>query len=159
MAEQTEPTAALDAERLIALLKRQALLYSRLRDLSTQQRNLISGDRPELLLSVLTERQTVVTDLARNNNLLAPFRRQWDELFPTLPEAVREHARALLAEINEAAGSILRTDEEDYALLSARREDVGNTLRGLGGAKTATTAYGRRLDFREPGASASDITG
>lgn len=159
MAEQTEPTAALDAERLIALLKRQSLLYSRLRDLSTQQRNLISGDRPELLLSVLTERQTVVTDLARNNNLLAPFRRQWDELFPTLPEAVREQARALLAEINEAAGSILRTDEEDYALLSARREDVGNTLRGLGGAKTATTAYGRRLDFREPGASASDITG
>lgn len=147
------PTLPLDAERLIALLRRQAELYGRLRNLSEQQRTLIAGDRPELLLSVLSERQTIVSDLSKNNAALAPFRRQWDELYPSMPEAQREQARVLLGEINGVAGAILRSDEEDYSLLNTKKNEVGRAMSGISGARAAATAYGRPVGGRAVGGS------
>ena len=60
----------------------------RLRELSDQQRTLITGDRPELLLNILRERQTLVGALARLNERLAPFRRNWEGLYAGFPEGV-----------------------------------------------------------------------
>lgn len=145
--------AVLDAERLIALLRKQVDLYGRLRNLSDQQRTIIAGDRPELLLSVLSERQAIVNDLTKNNAALGPYRRQWDDLYRSMPEGLRDQAKALLGQINGVAGAILKSDDEDYSLLSTKKNDVGRSLAGMHGARAAASAYGRASHRRAAGGS------
>jgi hypothetical protein len=130
-----------DVERLLQLLEEQRTHYQRLRDLGHEQRKLISGDRPELLLNILRDRQQLVTELARLNEALAPYRRAWDAIYPQLPEPQRQRSQALLAEINGLLALILQCDQEDTALLSARRSAVAAAMSDLSGGRTANAAY------------------
>lgn len=107
-----------DPNRLITLLSQQRDLYRQLGELSKKQRSMISGDRPELLLDILRDRQELVTALARLNEELGPFRRNWDTAYSALPEARRAQASEILLEINGLLRVILRTDQEDGELLS-----------------------------------------
>lgn len=138
-------TPFVDADRLIALLTEQRNLYARLRELSRQQRVLVGGDRPEKLLTILRERQQFVVELARLNEELGPFRRQWDPMYAALPPERRKQATALLAEINGHLREILDADREDSALLSARKEAVAADLSGLAGGRAAGAAYTPRV--------------
>ena len=61
-----------EPKRLITLLSEQRELYQRLRDLSERQRSLISSDRPEQLLSILRERQTLVARSPSSTNSSHP---------------------------------------------------------------------------------------
>ena len=146
-----------DTERLIKLLSEQRDLYVRLRELSEQQRSLISGDHPEQLLNILRERQTLVGALARLNEQLAPFRRNWDGMYRSLPTAQRHQANELLQEINGLLRLILRTDQEDSALLSARKQTVAGQIRDLGGGQSANNAYARHATG--PSTPSADVTG
>ncbi len=152
------PSTPLDPGRLIDLLTRQRGFYRRLRELSEQQRALISGDRPESLLSILRERQELVTALARLNGDLAPFRRNWDTMYATLPDLTRAEASQILQEINGLLRVILRTDQEDSALLCARKQAVAEGIAGLTGGRVANTAYAQGAAVA-PGAAAADLTG
>ena len=147
----------LDPTRLIDLLARQRDLYRNLRELSERQRNLITGDRPELLLSILRDRQDLVTALARLNNELGPFRRNWDSVYAALPEARRAAASELLREINGLLRVILQTDQEDGALLAARKQAAGAALHDLAGGQVANAAYARQA--APPSAAPADLTG
>lgn len=147
-----------DAERLIVLLTEQRDLYGRLRELSDRQRALIAGDRPEQLLSILQERQTLISSLSRLNEQLAPFRREWDAMYARLSEESRERTSALLNEINALLKVILKTDREDSVLLAARKHTVARELSGVAGGKTATSAYARQSDSPTNGPSA-DVSG
>lgn len=131
------------AAQLIELLTQQREHYRRLRQLSEQQRSLICGDRPEQLLSILQERQTLVSALTKLNASLAPFRRNWDEMYEALPAETRRSASELLSEINAALQVILQNDHQDSALLAARKQLVANELSDLGGTRAAGTAYAR----------------
>lgn len=144
-------------EGLITLLRRQRDLYQRLADLSERQRSLISGDRPELLLNILHERQTLVTALASVNDQLSPFRRNWQNVYETLPEVTRHTASSLLDEINGMLQIILRTDQEDQALLSARKQAVARSLGDVAGGQAANSAYGRNRS--RTGGGTADVTG
>jgi hypothetical protein len=154
----SQPTYQLDPRRLVALLTQQRDFYRRLRELSQKQRSLIAGDRPELLLTILRERQELVAALARLNNDLGPFRRNWDAMYAALPEAIRMEASQILQEINGLLRVILQTDQEDSALLSARKQAVAGDLAALSGGRAANTAYARQSDS-VPGARAADMTG
>jgi hypothetical protein len=151
---QTTPP---DAERLISLLTQQRDLYRNLRELSEKQRSMISGDRPELLLNILRDRQDLVTSLARLNEQLGPFRRDWDAMYAALPAAQRQHASQVLHEINDLLRTILRTDQEDGALLSARKQSIAGELSDVSGAQTANQAYARQRG--SGGSQSADLTG
>jgi hypothetical protein len=151
-------TTPLEPARLIHLLEQQHELYRKLRELSEKQRGLISGDRPERLLSILRERQDLVAGLARLNEQLGPFRRNWDTLYGMLPEPDRARASGLLQEINALLRVILRTDQEDGALLSVRKQAVAAEIANLSGGRTANAAYGRYAGPAN-GPKAADVTG
>jgi len=150
-------TAKLDPSQLIDLLSRQRDLYRSLRELSHKQRNIISGDRPEMLLGILRDRQDLVTSLAKLNDELGPFRRNWDAMYAALPGDQRTQASAILHEINGLLRVILRTDQEDGALLSARKQVVSNELEGMSGGQVANAAYARQAT--SPGAAPADLLG
>jgi hypothetical protein len=147
-----------NAGRLIELLTEQRDLYRQLRELSGRQRALISGDRPELLLNILRDRQTRVAALARLNEQLAPYRRNWNETYEALPPDTRASAAALLAEINDLLKLILRSDQEDGALLSARKSAVAASLQELSGGRRINQAYAGHAGQPDDARSA-DLTG
>jgi hypothetical protein len=106
---------------------------------------------------VLQERQRLVAALARLNDALAPFRRNWDEQYAAFPADVRQRASALLTEINGLLRVILTTDQEDGALLSARKQATGRELTGVSGGRTANAAYARAA--APTGSVVADVTG
>jgi hypothetical protein len=151
------PLTELDPARLLELLRRQRDLYRSLRELSEKQRSMISGNRPELLLTILRERQDLVTALARLNEELGPFRRHWDTLYAGLPDDQRAQASELLLEINGLLRIILRSDQEDGALLSARKQAISAELTGVTGGRVANAAYARHAAASRP--AAADLGG
>lgn len=151
-------TSSLNPGELITLLEQQRDHYRRLRELSDRQRSTIAGDRPERLLQILSERQELVAALARLNDRLAPFRRQWDDVYAALPDERRQQASALLHEINGLLRGILRADQEDGALLAARKQAVATDLAAASGGHTANAAYARQAGAA-PGPAAADLTG
>lgn len=154
-----ENLAGQDGDALITLLTEQRDLYARLRALSEKQRSLITGNRPELLLNILRERQLLVGALTKLNERLAPYRRGWESTYAQLPEPQRKAANALLTEINGMLRVILRTDQEDSALLSSRKQAVGQQLGVLAGGQTVNAAYGAKTAQRQVGGGAADVTG
>lgn len=140
-----------DETRLLALLEEQRGLYDRLRLLSERQRNLISGDRPEMLLDILRDRQLLVNALARVNESLSPYRRSWESIYAGLSAEVRERVTTLLEEINSALRLILQSDQEDGALLAARKQSVSREIEEIGGARTANAAYARQSSSWQAG--------
>ncbi len=152
------PAAQLDPRQLVSLLGQQRDLYLRLRQLSDKQRTMISGDQPELLLSILRDRQDLVTGLARLNDDLAPYRRRWDALYTALPEDERARASAYLQEINELLRVILRTDHEDSALLSARKQAIAGEIAEASGGQVANRAYAQQGNA-PMNSRAADMTG
>lgn len=133
--------SGINGREVTALLTLQRDLYLRLGELAQQQRALISADQPEVLLAVLSERQTIVNRLARLNEQIAPHRRNWDVTYAALDAAQRDTVTALLNEINGLLRTILSTDAEDQAHLAARRQQAGRELDGLNRRREATSAY------------------
>lgn len=152
-----EPSRPADSERLIKLLSRQRVLYQKLKELSERQRGMISGDRADLLLGILQERQGHVNELVLLNQQLSPFRRDWDQTLASLADDARERVSKLLAVINTLLSGILATDKEDGALLSARKQMVASELSGLSGGRIANQCYARSMPAT--GTSSADLTG
>jgi hypothetical protein len=153
-----ESTSQITPQALIKLLREQRDFYQRLQELSDRQRSLISGDRPELLLNILRDRQILVESLARINQKLSPYRRNWQEIYETLPEEARQSASSLLEEINGMLQLILKADQEDQALLSARKQAVARSIGEVSGGQAANTAYAPHAAGRSGGGTA-DVTG
>ncbi|MCH8963887.1 MAG: flagellar export chaperone FlgN [Planctomycetes bacterium] len=152
-----ETSGAADSERLIKLLSRQRVLYQKLKELSERQRGMISGDRADLLLGILQERQGHVNELVLLNKQLSPFRRDWDQTLASLADDARQVVSKLLAVINTLLSGILATDKEDGALLSARKQMVASELSGLSGGRIANQCYARSMPAT--GTSSADLTG
>ena len=153
-----QPGAGTAPEGLIELLKEQRDLYRRLQELSLRQRRLIAGDRPELLLNVLRDRQTLVLAAAKINEQLSPYRRDWERICAALPEEVHRSAAGLLVEIDGLLQVILQADQEDQALLSARKQAAARSLSDVSGGRAANAAYAPQASRTDEG-GAADMTG
>jgi len=130
-----------DPGLLIRLLTEQRDLYLKLRALSERQRTMITDDQPEQLLNILSERHGIVIRLTRTNKELSPYRARWDHVCAQLAPNIRSGASGLLDEINRLLEFILRTDQEDSALLSARKQNVAERLGGVADGRAANNAY------------------
>lgn len=141
-----KPLTRVNPDRLLRLLLEQRDHYRRLRALSDGQRGAVSSDRPEALLSILRERQELVTALTQLHEQLAPYRNEWDSVYEQLPEQVRGQASELLSETNGLLQFILRADQEDSHVLQARKQAVAQSLSELSGARVVSAAYQQRSD-------------
>lgn len=140
----TPASKGMSPSQLVRLLAEQRDEYRKLLALGVQQRSLITGDRPELLLSVLTQRHECVMRLQALSREIAPLREDWNAVQATLPEDVRRETAALVEEIAQAARTMLERDQEDGALLAMRKQAVADELAQIGGARSANAAYGRQ---------------
>lgn len=139
---------------MVELLKQQNALYRRLRMLAERQRTLVAQDDVQPLLSLLAERQQVVDGLVKANQELAPFRTDWSDRYQRLDEPTRRQVAELLEEANASLGTILQSDQQDSATLSAKRMDVADRLAAAETGSRASAAYsaagaGQRLNVTD----------
>ncbi|MCG3137962.1 MAG: hypothetical protein HJJLKODD_01818 [Phycisphaerae bacterium] len=132
----------MQAERLIPLLRQQVTLYLQLLQLSRQQRELITREDPQPLLSLLAERQQVVEALGRAQAEMAPLQQYWRMNFGMIPPEVRREAEGLLQKISEALKGILEADETDSRLLAARKVQTTREVTTVTVSQQAHRAYG-----------------
>jgi hypothetical protein len=136
-----ESRTADERGQLVGLLERQRGLYRRLRTLTQRQHSLILQEDPKPLLALLADRQRVVDGLLGVNQALAAYRRDWTNVYAGLDEATRRHVAEMLEEANASLGAILQSDSCDTAVLSARRQEVGERLTVVDNGSRATAAY------------------
>ena len=129
---------------LLALLDKQLALYQRLNAMAGQQHTLVSEEDPAALLSLLGERQRLLDELAELDARIAPVRREWDRIGPTLPVSARRRAKAVFQESRQLLAGIIASDQKDTELLEGRKVNVQAALQTIGAAQQAHTAYGNK---------------
>ena len=128
-------------EAVLVLLRDQVTLYGRLERIATQQRSLISLDDVGPLLSLLADRQKISTRLMRLGQRFSAVRREWAQIREGMSLGQRTEANSLLGEIRERMQRVIKSDEQDARLLSARKEVVSEAMRTTHRAGNAMSAY------------------
>jgi len=131
---QTNESAA---SEIASLLAEQRDLYMQLSQLTEKQRGLITGDEPERLLTLLAQRQQLIERLQTVGRRLKPYQANWRQVRGRLPESDGRRIDGLVGEINTLLAGIMKQDETDAALLSARK---GETHRAIGTVQTGRQA-------------------
>jgi hypothetical protein len=132
----------LESQRVIALFTRQRDLYRQLQALADRQRAMVTSSAPETLLSVLAQRQKIVSQLSALNEDVKTARERWPDIYGRMDIAQRREADSLLGEVQTTLADILAGDERDAKLLSARMEGVRQQSASLAEARRAHAAYG-----------------
>ncbi len=127
--------------KLLALLSEQCDLCRRLAGLADRQRERITGDEPELLLTILADRQRLIDRLGALTDLLRPYQQNWREVRAGLDARDGREADRMVAEVNELLLAILQLDEADARMLSARKIATARALTEIGHQRMAGTAY------------------
>ncbi len=141
MAVRSRTTEA-DAEALIALLRRQVSIYTRLEQLSGRQRDLIAAEDQRQLLALLAERQKLVDALGALNQGLIPLQKYWRANRDTVAPSLRTEADQLVGRAGEILKRILGADEQDARVLSARKAQTAKEVTALAQSRQAFEAYG-----------------
>jgi hypothetical protein len=137
-----ESKAKRAAEVLLGLLDRQRQLYRRLLELANQQADLVTVGNPDGLLAVLAQRQTLLEEIKKTNDSLAPFRQRWDDVTRLLDDQQRAEASAAISEINERLQQIMQRDQTDSETLQLRCRKIGQELQTARTGRSAVRAYG-----------------
>jgi len=138
-----------DAKTVIELLNQQLALYSQLNQLAQTQRALITSDEPERLLAVLSERQQLIDRLESTAMKLRPYQANWHEFRKHLDADQGQTVDHLIDEVNAILSEILRRDEADGELLSARKGSTAQAMSEIRTAKQAGAAYAATGDAQK----------
>lgn len=131
-----------ESQDLLAALREQATLFSRLEKCASQQRTLISDENPTPLLAVLADRQRLSVRLTEVSKRLQPVRQSWAAYRERMAPADRTEADRLLCESQECLRRVLISDEEDARLLNAKKQIVAGEMRSTHFGGQAVNAYG-----------------
>jgi len=146
-------TSSDGAEEVVPLLRKQALLFSRLEGFAQRQRMLVVQEDTRPLLALLAERQKLSLELARVSQELAPVRENWNSFRESLTVMERDEAAELLASIRESLSRVIESDEVDARRLGVRKQMVRQSMQNSQVKGVAAGAYqaaripnGRRVD-------------
>ena len=135
---------------MLGLLIGQRDLYRQLKNLSEQQGQFIREGSTEQLLSILSERQSVIETLSRANADLAPYRDRWGDLTASAAPDQRQQIRDALDEIERVLGEVVEQDERDRTELKGVQQQIGSQLNQVGKAGRAIGAYGPSTTNTKP---------
>ena len=129
------------ASELIALLTEQCGLYEQLAALSESQRQLITGDKAEKLLTLLGDRQRLLDRVQELAVKMRPYQSTWARLRQHASREETEEVDRLLGKVNAMLAAIISTDKADAQLLAVRRSATGQEMSTLKTGRTAGAAY------------------
>ena len=135
-------TQAIDVGgKLIDLLTQQRFLYRQLHQLAQKQSSLVDGKDPQMLLSVLANRQRLIDKLADIDRRLQPIRADWQQIAQSLDPAQRHQVQKLVDNVQQILGEILVRDEKDSQKLRDCSHEVSQQLQATSAGKRINKAY------------------
>lgn len=149
---QTTMSDTIDS--ILAALEAQLACYERLAKLAESQREHVQQGSAEALLRLLQDRQAVLDDLARLEQVVAPARRQWAAFTGGLSDDRRAHAEALVRRCRQLLEQITRSDQDDVMILQQRKLNVGRQISQASATRQVNRAYAATAYGSPAGAAA-----
>jgi len=139
----------MNQETVLQALAEQLDCYQRLSKLARTQHDHVQNSRTEDLLLVLSQRQTLLEQIARLEQTIAPARKTWQEYLQALSAADRDQAESLLARIRQLLEEITASDRDDALVLQQRKLNLGRGIHAAVAARKfnrtyTTAAYGTK---------------
>ena len=128
-------------QRLLASIERQVVLCATLEEATKRQADWIEGDRVEVLLAALVQRQGVIDELARLHADLEPYRVAGDGLWLRLEAWDRARVDSAWTRVREVVTRVLESDEQDRRRLQDGRDRLGRQLSDLATGRATNRAY------------------
>ena len=131
----------LETDLFAELIGKKLAVLEQLRDLSRRQTDLIADGDMERLFTVLSAKQTLLSELQKTQKLLEPFRHQDPEARRWRTPADRDRCRQLRERSESLLGEILLVEKQCESEMARRRDDVVTRLRNVQMSADATQAY------------------
>lgn len=128
-------------EPILNALEAQLGCYERLARLAEAQREHVQTGSAEALLRLLQDRQAVLEELSRLEQVVAPARRQWTQFCLGLTVERRAHAEALVRRCRALLEQITQSDQDDVMILQQRKLNVGRQISQASTTRQVNRAY------------------
>jgi hypothetical protein len=134
---------------VIQALEGQVNCYRRLVKLAELQHGHVQQNQTEALLDVLKNRQTLLDEIMRHEQVVGPVKRGWNEFVAGIESDQRDVAQGLLNETRDLLQQIVDADQNDALVLQQRKLNLGKQINQASAARQvnrtyATAAYGNR---------------
>jgi chorismate mutase len=129
------------ADQTLAMLQEQLDCYKRLAKLAGTQHEHVQNSRTEELLTVLTQRQEVIDQLARLEEIIAPVKKEWNDYLGTLPADDRDRAAKVMEESRRLLEQITNNDKDDAMVLQQRKFRLGREINQASSARQFNRSY------------------
>lgn len=130
-----------ETDLLAELIGKKLAVLEQLRDLSRRQSDLIADGDIQRLLSVLSAKQTLLSELQKLQKHLEPFRQQDPETRTWRSPADRERCRQVAERCETMLGEIMLVEKQSESEMAKRRDDAVTQLHGVHSSANATRAY------------------
>jgi hypothetical protein len=136
-------------DAIISALKQELDCYQRLAKLANTQHEHVQNSRTEDLLLVLSQRQTLLEQIAQLEKTIAPAKRDWAQYLSGLSGDQRSLADSLVESTRELLEQITTADREDALVLQQRKFNAGRGINQAAAARKfnmnyAAAAYGQK---------------
>ena len=133
---------------VLAALLQQLDCYQRLAKLAMTQHEHVQHSRTEDLLLVLSQRQTLLAQVAQLEQRVAPAKQRWHDYLSKLPPEDRAMAESLLGRTRTLLEEITSSDLKDSLVLQQRKFKLGREINQTSAARKfnrvyAAAAYGQ----------------
>jgi hypothetical protein len=137
----------MQTDTVISALSEQVEWYRRLAKLAELQHVYVQHEQTEELLGVLGQRQEVLNEVARLEEVVGPARKQWGGYVAGLEGDERSIAEGLMAETRRLLEEITSSDRNDALVLQQRKLNLGKQITQAKAARQvnrnyASAAYG-----------------
>ena len=123
------------------VLGKQRELYAKLLGMSRRQVELVNRTKTDELLSLLAEKQLVLSELSELQERLSPVHPDWEKVVSALSEQERRELRKIAGEIAGLLEDILKLDDEGRQALENLRDQALSQLKHIGSGKRVLDAY------------------
>lgn len=130
-----------NANESMTALTEQLACYRKLSRLCELQRQYVEQNQTDQLLDVLEQRGTILSEIARLEEGVAPLKRNWSESSESMSETQRGFALEMLAETKVLLMRITQADQDDVLLLQQRKLNVGKQIAATTTARVMNNRY------------------
>jgi hypothetical protein len=109
---------------LLELFGQEKACYTSLLDLSRRQKSVIEAGEVEALLTIISQKQSVLYQVAGVEDRLIPYKRNWRAVRESIDEDDRQMLDMALSTVGELLAELIALEKESEEILSHRRDQT-----------------------------------
>jgi hypothetical protein len=129
------------SDEILPALRRQLVCYQHLAKLANIQHEHVQNSRTDELLTVLSQRQDLLDEMAGLEKIITPAKKNWKEYADSLPGDLRAEAETLVGETRRLLEEIASADRDDTLVLQQRKMNLGRGINQAAAARKFNRAY------------------